>query len=113
MAYPDRVSVFHKIRSLPTLEDSAFHLDVMIVSEKHQRASARCEEDIVVYDYQIGKRVAMKPFMKDVFVQIYKEQEQAKNVNTARVLDLLREVEKLEKESWDRPDAVEDLGSAA
>ena len=30
-----------------------------------------------------------------------------------RIGELVREVEALEKETWDRKDAVEDLGSAA
>lgn len=113
MTWPDKVSVFHKLRELPTAESTAFHLDVIIMSERHQRPSARCVEEIVLYDYTAGKKATMKPFVLNVFQELYKLQEKAKTENTARVLDLLKQVEALEKESWDRPDAKEDLGSTA
>lgn len=113
MTWPDKVSVFHKLRELPTAESTSFHLDVMILSERHQRPSARCAEDIAMYDYKAGKKAAVRPFILDVFKDLYRQQEESKARNTARVLDLLQQVEALEKESWDKPDAKEDLGSAA
>lgn len=50
--------------------------------------------------------------MVDKFKQTYELQEQAKKKNSARVKALLKRVGELEKSSWDRPDAIEDLGSA-
>jgi hypothetical protein len=111
MTWPDKISVYHKLRELPSSESTSFYLDVVIMSERHQRAAARCAEDIVLYDYRIGKKAAMRPFMLDVFADTYRLQEEAKAVNTARVLGLLKQVEALEKESWDRADAKEDFGS--
>src|SRR5271165_4364722 len=105
MTWPDRVSVYHKLRSPPSALDDFFILDVIILSEQQQRAAARCQEDIVVYDYKKGQKIPLRPFMVDVFRETYRLQEEAKANNTQRVLDLLREVESLEKNSWDREDA--------
>lgn len=44
MAWPDRISVYHKLRSLPTSSTNSFILDVIIISERHQRPAARCVE---------------------------------------------------------------------
>lgn len=112
MTWPDRVSVYHKLRSPPLAQMDSFKLDVMILSERQQRASARCVEDIVVYDYQKGTKTPLRPFMVDAFRETFRLQEEAEAKNTERALDLLRQVESLEKESWDRKDAKEDFGSA-
>lgn len=53
MAWPDRISVYHKLRAAPTASTDSFILDVLILSERHQRPAARCVEDIVVYDYRV------------------------------------------------------------
>jgi len=113
MVYPDKVSVFHKLRILPTPSDSSsFILDVLMLSDKHQRPSARCVEDIVVYDYKAGKKTNMKPWMLDIFQETFRRQKEEKERNLKRVKGLLEEVRKLELETWDRPDAKEDFGSA-
>ncbi len=75
MTWPDHVSVFHKLSYLPSASESSFILDVMIVSELHQRPSARCVEDIVVYDYKKGRKVAIRDFMMKAFEVPWKEQE--------------------------------------
>lgn len=112
MTWPDRVSVYHKFRSPPSESTDSFILDVMILSERQQRAAARCVEDIVVYDYRKGKKTSLRPFMAEVFTQTFRLQEEARAICTERILELLRQVESLEKESWDRADAKEDFGSA-
>ena len=112
MTWPDRVSVYHKLRSPPSGSTDSFVLDVIILSERQQRAAARCVEDIVVYDYRKGIKAPLRPFMAEVFTQTFRLQEEARAKYTARVLELLKQVESLEKESWDRKDAKEDFGSA-
>jgi hypothetical protein len=87
-------------------------LDVLILSEVQRRAAARCIEDIVVYDYRTARKSALPPFMIAKFQKTFQLQEQAKAENSARVRRLLTRVRELEKSSWDRPDAVEDFGSA-
>ncbi|KAF2200972.1 hypothetical protein GQ43DRAFT_416809 [Delitschia confertaspora ATCC 74209] len=112
MKWPDHVTVLHKLSTRPEPGMDHFFLDVMILSELHRRPAARCVEDIVVYDYKIGRKAPLKPFMVDQFQKLWEAQEQAKVKYGGRVVELHRKVEKLEKESWNRPDAKEDLGTA-
>jgi hypothetical protein len=112
MKWPDHISVYHKLASEPTAETDSFVLDVVIMSELQQRPAARCVEDIVVYDYQAAKKAPLLPFMVDAFRKTWKLQQEAKKANSDKVRALLDEVRALEQESWDRADAVEDLGSA-
>jgi hypothetical protein len=104
--------VLHKLRDKPTPNTDHFVLDVLILSEAHRRAAARCVEDIVVYDYKQSKKSPLMPFMVDKFQETFELQEQAKESNDNRVRRLLGRVRELEKSSWDRPGAVEDFGSA-
>ena len=112
MTWPDRISVYHRLRSAPISSTDAFTLDVLILSERHQRPAARCIEDIVVYDYKLGQKASLQPFMVEKFQESFLLQEESKKRNEGRVRDLLKRVEKLEKESWDREGAVEDMGAA-
>ncbi|KAF2087170.1 hypothetical protein K490DRAFT_42796 [Saccharata proteae CBS 121410] len=112
MTFPDRVSVYHKLQSEPTEGMDFFKMDVVVVSELHRRAAARCVEDIVVYDYKKGKKAALPAFMLDQFGETYKAQEAAKAQSGQRIEQLGEQVRALEVSSWDRADAVEDVGSA-
>lgn len=113
MKWPDHVTIYHKLRDEPTPQTDALVLDVLIMSEVHQRPAARCVEDIVVYDYRKGKKGPLKPFMLKAFQETWRLQEEAKRKNSARVNSLLERVRALEKATWDRPDAVEDMGSGS
>lgn len=114
MTYPDRVTVYHKLQTLPEVKTDSFILDVVILSEKHRRPAARCLEDIVFYDYRRGKKITLdaRPFMLDAFRETFQLQEEAKAKNGMRREALIKQVRTLEKESWDREDAQEDFGSA-
>lgn len=112
MAWPDRISVYHKLRAAPTASTDSFILDVLILSERHQRPAARCVEDIVVYDYRLGAKSPLRGFMVDKFRETFELQEESKMRNERRVTELLQRVQRLEREVWDRPDAVEDGGNA-
>ena len=112
MVWPDRISVYHKLRFAPTTATDSFILDVLILSEKYQRAAARCVEDIVVYDYRRGRKSPLPDFMVEKFQETFELQEEARERNERKVRDLLHRVKRLEKESWDREDAVEDMGHA-
>lgn len=112
MKWPDRITVLHKLRNKPEADADHFILDVVILSEAHRRPAARCIEDIVVYDYRQAKKSPLPPFMIDRFRQTFELQEEAKDKYSARVKALLERTTQLEKESWDRPDAKEDMGSA-
>ncbi len=95
---------------LPTASTDSFILDVIIMSERHQRVAARCVEDIVVYDYKAGKKTALRPFMVEAFREAFKLQEEARVINYERVKGLLEDVRALEAETWDKEGAVEDMG---
>ncbi|KAF1982055.1 hypothetical protein K402DRAFT_397946 [Aulographum hederae CBS 113979] len=113
MTWPDRITVLHKLRSEPTQDTDSFFLDVLILSERHRRTAARCVEDIVVYDYRKGKKTPLLPFMVDKFRETFQLQQEAKKKYGGRVNELMARVRELEKASWDRVDAKEDLGSAS
>jgi hypothetical protein len=113
MKWPDKITVLHKLRDNPTQNTDHFILDVLILSERHQRPAARCIEDIVVYDYRTAKKSPLPPFMINKFQETFKLQEQAKEKNSERVRGLLERVRGLEQGSWDRADAKEDFGSAS
>ncbi|EMD00101.1 hypothetical protein BAUCODRAFT_40694, partial [Baudoinia panamericana UAMH 10762] len=105
MKYPDRVSVYHKLRSMPDDGQESFILDVLIMSDLQQRPAARCIEDIVIYDYRIGKKTPLPPWMLAVFRDTFRLQEEAKATNSQRVGTLLEEVRRLETETWDTDNA--------
>lgn len=111
MAWPDRISVYHKLRAAPTATTDSFILDVVILSERYQRPAARCVEDIVVYDYRRGVKSPLRKFMVEKLRGTFELQEQSKIRNEKRVRDLLQKVRRLEREVWDRSDAVEDMGT--
>lgn len=113
MTYPDRITVYHKLRSRPSASDFSFKLDVLILSELQQRPAARCYEDIVVYDYKQQRKAALPPWMLEQFEQTFDLQEATKEEAGRKVQGLLERVRALEKASWDRPDAVECVGPAS
>ncbi|PTU18417.1 hypothetical protein P175DRAFT_0444161 [Aspergillus ochraceoroseus IBT 24754] len=115
MQYPDKVTVYHKLvhdPASPQFSQYAFHLQATILSEARQRPAARCHEDLVTYDYRLGKKAAIPPFLMEQFQRTWQLQEEAKKIWRQRILDIEAAVRKLEVESWDREDAVEDMGSA-
>lgn len=66
----------------------------------------------MVYDYRRGVKTPLRGFMVEKFVETFELQEQSKIRNERRVRELLQRVQNLEKQSWDRADAVEDMRSA-
>lgn len=110
MKYPDRVTVYHKLASEPSKNTETFALDVLILSERHRRAAARCVEEVVVYDYKVGTKTPLPGFMLDAFRHTWTLQQEAKTAHSRKSQDILAAVRKLEQESWDRPDAIEDNG---
>ncbi|GFF22871.1 hypothetical protein IFM58399_00079 [Aspergillus lentulus] len=114
MTYPDKVTVYHKLVHDPSAQQSqfAFDLQAMILSEARQRPAARVHEDIVVYDYKQNKKTILPPFVEAQFQTMWDLQERARKHWQQQILDIETQVRKLEVESWDREDAVEDMGSA-
>ena len=111
MAWPDRIAVYHKLRAAPTASTDSLILDVVILSERHQRPAARCVEDIVVYDYRQGVKSPLMGFMIGKLTETFELQEDTKIRNQSGVRHLLQRMQRLEKDVWDRSDAVEDMGN--
>jgi hypothetical protein len=115
MVYPDTISVYHKLRARPEDQPSPsfFTLDCIVLSHQHRRPAARLEEDIVVYDYNAKQKTGMPPFMLQMLQKTYDMQEAEALKARVRICELTAAVEGLEKNTWDREDAVEDMGTAA
>ncbi|KAK3350453.1 thioesterase-like superfamily-domain-containing protein [Neurospora tetraspora] len=112
MVYPDRISVYHRLSSPPQQGVTSFFLDCIVLSHQHRRAAARLEEDVVIYDYRKAGKTAMPEFMLNQFEKTWKLQQEETIRARKRIWELIGGVERLERETWDREDAKEDLGSA-
>ena len=64
----------------------------------------------MVYNYRRGVKSPLRQFMVERLRETFELQEQSKIRNERRVMDLLQKVRRLEREVWDRSDAVEDMG---
>ena len=115
MIYPDTISVYHKLRTRPESDPapSSFVLDCIVLSHQQQRAAAKLEEDIVIYDYNTAGKAAMPAFMREVFDETYTLQQKEMARARQRIWALIEAVEGLENETWNRKDAVEDMGGAS
>jgi acyl-CoA thioesterase FadM len=111
MTWPDKICVYHKLQADPSEKTASMMLDVMILSEAKQRPSARCLEDVVVYDYKAAAKTSLPPFMLDQFKSTWRLQEEAKREGLAQIRRLEERVRLLETSSWDRPNAKEDFGT--
>ncbi|TDZ54554.1 hypothetical protein CTRI78_v006230 [Colletotrichum trifolii] len=96
MAYPDNLTVFHKLTTCPTPTSDAVFLEALLVSHRHRRPAARCFEDIVVYDYRTAKRTPLKPFMVEHLRATFAAQEESRRAAEAKAQDLLSAVQSLE-----------------
>ncbi|KAL1964328.1 hypothetical protein VTN77DRAFT_7013 [Rasamsonia byssochlamydoides] len=115
MTWPDKITVYHKLTRDPSvaLSQSAFEQEVLILSEARQRPAARCLEENVIYDYRLQRKAATPPpFILDQFRKTWELQEESKRFWRRRIAEIENSVRTLELESWDREDAVEDMGSA-
>ncbi|KAI5857022.1 thioesterase-like superfamily-domain-containing protein [Tricharina praecox] len=99
MEYPDKVTVYHK---LGKIKDDSFGLDVIILSEKHQRVAARCLEDIVVYNYKPSdptKKPGKAPipgWMRDVFEETMQQQKEAAKAATNEMRKIGKRIDSVE-----------------
>ena len=113
MNWPDKICVYHKLQSEPNEKTASMLLDVMILSEAKQRPSARCLEDVVVYDYKAAAKTSLPPFMLEQFQKTWQLQQAAKEEGVAQIRRIEERVRSLETQSWDRADAKEDFGTAS
>jgi hypothetical protein len=64
----------------------------------------------VVYDYQRGNKGGVEGWMCEAFRGVWEEQEGERRRVEGRVVEVEAMVEALEKGTWDREGAVEDMG---
>ncbi|KAI8624368.1 thioesterase-like superfamily-domain-containing protein [Xylariaceae sp. FL1651] len=112
MTYPDTISAYHKLRSCPTSTDTSLILDCVIISHRHRRVAARTAEDVAIYDYREARKTTLPSFVLDVLQSTWQRQEEQIKWARERIWGLLKEVESLENETWNREGAIEDLGAA-
>ncbi|KAI1768045.1 HotDog domain-containing protein [Hypoxylon sp. FL1150] len=112
MTYPDTISAYTKLRAEPTASDTSLVLDCVILSHRHKRVAARTEEDVVIYDYGAARKTPVPPFALAAFRDVWSRQQEETRRARARIRELAGLVEGIEKETWDRSDAVEDMGTA-
>ncbi|KAA8914287.1 thioesterase-like superfamily-domain-containing protein, partial [Sphaerosporella brunnea] len=100
MEFPDKVTVYHK---LADVKQDSFTLDVIILSEKHQRVAARCWEDIVVYNYKPSD-AAQKPgkapipqFVQEVFDETLRQQKEVREDASEEIQEIQRQINNLEQ----------------
>ncbi|KAI1171458.1 thioesterase-like superfamily-domain-containing protein [Nemania sp. FL0916] len=112
MTAPDSISVYPKLSRPPEATHTSLMLDCVVFSHRHRRIAARTAEEISLYDYRAATKTVLPTFMLDVLRDAWRRQQERTDLARARIWDLLARVEGLEKETWDREDAVEDLGAA-
>ncbi|OKL60210.1 hypothetical protein UA08_04828 [Talaromyces atroroseus] len=115
MTWPDKITVYHRLTQDPseTLAKSFFQQEVLILSESKQRPAARVLEQNFLFDYRKLSKTGTAPeFISDQFRRTWQMQEESKTEWQQQVADVENAVRRLELDSWDNPDAVEDMGSA-
>lgn len=97
MAYPDNVTVLHKLTTKPDHGSDYILLEALLISHRFRRPAARCFEDIVVYDYKAARRTALKPYMIDKLRETYDAQDRCRAETEDRVRELVSAVDRLER----------------
>ncbi|CAG8980877.1 hypothetical protein HYALB_00013182 [Hymenoscyphus albidus] len=110
LTFSDKVIVYSRLRSLPKPTDTSFVLETSIISNRHQRVAARCEEEIVVYDYTKKRQTPFPPQMTEALENFWLEQEKCQRTVRGVLFALELRLMILEKLTWDRDGAVEDFG---
>ncbi|KAI1259415.1 thioesterase-like superfamily-domain-containing protein [Xylariaceae sp. FL1019] len=110
VTYPDTFSAYHKLSLKPEDTHTSLFLEGIIFSHRHQRVAARLTEDIAIYDYTKASKTTLPAFTLGPLDVTWWSQEEAIIEARRKIWMLLEDVRDLERETWDREDAVEDLG---
>lgn len=97
MTYPDKVTVMHKLVDKPDYTSDKIILEAVAYSERHQRLAARFIEDIAVYDYRLGKKAPLKPFMVEELQKMFEMQSQSQQAASSQIAEINSFAEKLEQ----------------
>ncbi|KAI0884160.1 uncharacterized protein GGS22DRAFT_19834 [Annulohypoxylon maeteangense] len=110
LKFPDTVSAYHKLQTLPTAKDKLLFMNSIVISHKQMRVAAATRETAILYNHNIHQRIAIPPFMLNVFQDIWRQQEETEKRARQRIVELTRSIRKFEKQIWDKEGAVEDMG---
>ena len=107
--------MYHRLRVSPESDPppTSLLLDGIVLSHKHRRVAARIREEVVIYDYRAAKKTETPGFMRGALGETWRLQEQEIVRARTRIWELIGIVERLERKTWDREDAMEDLGAGA
>ncbi|MCJ1292368.1 hypothetical protein MMC34_003918 [Xylographa carneopallida] len=113
LTFPNHFTIYHRLKESVSASASPTKLllSSLLLSTTAQRPAARIQEEIVIFDYRIQKSARLPEHMQDMLRVRWEEQEQAKRMWESRAKQVEEMVEELEKESWKRLGAVEDMGS--
>ncbi|MCJ1391181.1 hypothetical protein MMC18_004043 [Xylographa bjoerkii] len=115
LAFPNHFTIYHRLTE-PVSESASptkLLLSSLLLSTAVQRPSARIQEEIVIFDYRAQKSARLPEHMQTMLRVRWEEQEQTKTMWENRAKQLEEMVGRLEKESWDRQGAVEDVGKSS
>ena len=73
-----------------------------MLSEKHQRPAARCLEDIVIYDYRLGRKEQVPDWVRAQFDDTLRLQKEAREDINERMEVIEKRVERLERSVYAR-----------
>jgi acyl-CoA thioesterase FadM len=99
LVFPDRITVLHKLRPILKPDADSFTLDALILSEKNRRVAAKCVEEIVVYDYRLGKKAPMDDWVYEGLSRILEEQELWKQQCQLKLRELDGVVQDVERQN--------------
>ncbi|KAI6374298.1 hypothetical protein MCOR25_003243 [Pyricularia grisea] len=119
VVYPDTLNAYHKVIKLPdgpgegdAATRSSMTLGCVIMSKKQRRIVATVTEKVLFYDYRTEKKTDAPEFALEVLRRACSDAAGAMAEAAGRIQQFREAVERLEAESWNREDAVEDMGSA-
>ena len=70
-----------------------------MLSHNHQRPAARIAEDLVIYDYRLGKKVSLPPWVQSVFQKAAADEKESRRYWQAKRKELETKLKSLEESS--------------
>ncbi|KAI0205081.1 hypothetical protein F4808DRAFT_272554 [Astrocystis sublimbata] len=110
----DTISVYHKISWMPGPNEPFkpyIRLQSMTLSHRRRCILTRTTAVIALLDRE-GGSLALLKFMRKALRERFEHQEQQASEVRKTIIHLMADMQKLERETWNREDAVEDMGLA-
>ena len=70
-----------------------------MLSHNHQRPAARIAEDLVIYDYRLGKKISLPTWIKSVFQKAAEDEQESRRHWQAKRRELETKLQNLEDNS--------------